>query len=92
MREIGGQNPAWEQLQEIEDHCRERGAHFHIDGARLWEAAAGYGRSVSEIAAGANSCCVSLYKGIGSLGGAVLAGSSASSPARPSRSGARAAT
>lgn len=76
MREIGGQNPSWEQLQEIKDHCRERGAHFHIDGARLWEAAAGYGRSVREIASGANSCYVSLYKGIGGLGGAMLAGSS----------------
>ena len=75
MREIGGQNPSWEQLQAIKDHCRERGAHFHLDGARLWEAAAGYGRSASDIAAGADSCYVSLYKGIGGLGGAMLAGS-----------------
>jgi len=75
MREIGGQNPSWEQLAAIKDHCRERGAHVHLDGARLWEAAAGYGRTAHDIAAGADSCYVSLYKGIGALGGAMLAGS-----------------
>ena len=46
-----------------------------MDGARLWEAAAGYGKTVQEIAAGFDSVYVSLYKGIGGLGGAMLAGS-----------------
>jgi threonine aldolase len=75
MREIGGQMPAWDELQAIKLHCRQRNAHLHMDGARLWEAAAGYGRSVADIAAGFDSVYVSLYKGIGGLGGAVLAGS-----------------
>ena len=75
MREIGGQNPSWADLAAIKAHCRRRNVHLHIDGARLWEAAAGYGRTVAEIAAGADSCYVSLYKGIGGLGGAMLAGS-----------------
>ena len=75
MREIGGQNPPWEQLVAIKTHCRERGVHLHMDGARLWEAAAGYGRPLPDIAAGFDSVYVSLYKGIGGLGGAVLAGS-----------------
>ena len=75
MREIGGQNPDWETLCAIKDHCRRRNAHLHIDGARLWESAAAYGRSVADIAAGADSCYVSLYKGVGGLGGAMLAGS-----------------
>jgi threonine aldolase len=75
MREIGGQHPPWDALQAIKAHCRDRNAHLHIDGARLWEAAAGYGRTVAEIAAGADSCYVSLYKGVGGLGGAMLAGS-----------------
>lgn len=75
MREIGGQLSPWEELEAIKRHCRERGAHLHMDGARLWEAAAGYGRAVSEIAAGFDSVYVSLYKGIGGLGGAMLAGS-----------------
>jgi threonine aldolase len=74
MRELGGQVPAWDELQAMVAHCRERGAHLHMDGARLWEAAAGYGKSVAEIAAGFDSVYVSLYKGIGGLGGSMLAG------------------
>jgi threonine aldolase len=75
MREIGGQNPSWDELAAIKAHCRERGVHLHLDGARLWEAAAGYGRAPGELAAGADSVYVSLYKGIGGLGGSMLAGS-----------------
>jgi threonine aldolase len=75
MREIGGQLSGWDELQAIKEHCRARATHLHMDGARLWEAAAGYGRSVAEIAAGFDSVYVSLYKGIGGLGGAMLAGS-----------------
>jgi threonine aldolase len=75
MREIGGQLSPWEELEAIKAHCRERGAHLHMDGARLWEAQAGYGKSAAEIARGFDSVYVSLYKGIGGLGGAMLAGS-----------------
>jgi threonine aldolase len=75
MREIGGQAPGWNELAAIKAHCRERNAHLHMDGARLWEAAAAYQRPLADIAAGFDSCYVSLYKGIGGLGGAMLAGS-----------------
>ncbi|WP_426116009.1 threonine aldolase family protein [Massilia sp. PWRC2] len=75
MREIGGQNPSWDELQAIKLHCRQRGTHLHMDGARLWEAAAGMGRTPAALAAGFDSVYVSLYKGIGGLGGAMLAGS-----------------
>jgi threonine aldolase len=74
MREIGGQVAPWDELEAIKAHTKARGAHLHMDGARLWEAAAGYGRSVAEIAAGFDSVYVSLYKGVGGLGGAMLAG------------------
>lgn len=74
MREIGGQLSAWDELQAIKAHCKARDIHLHMDGARLWEAAGGYGRGVAEIAAGFDSVYVSLYKGIGGLGGAMLAG------------------
>jgi threonine aldolase len=77
MREIGGQVSSWEELDAIKAYCKARGAHLHMDGARLWEAQAGYGRSAAEIAAGFDSVYVSLYKGIGGLGGAMLAGSRA---------------
>jgi threonine aldolase len=74
MREIGGQLPPWEELEKIKAHCRERRIHLHMDGARLWESAAGYARSYKEIATGFDSVYVSLYKGIGGMGGAVLVG------------------
>lgn len=73
-REIGGQCPGWEELDAIKRHCDNQDIHLHMDGARLWETAAAYGRPVADIAAGFNSVYVSLYKGIGGLGGALLAG------------------
>jgi threonine aldolase len=75
MREIGGQLSDWDELAQIKAHCAARDIHLHMDGARLWEAAAGYGRDVAEIAQGFDSVYVSLYKGIGGLGGAMLCGS-----------------
>ncbi|VXB68504.1 low specificity L-threonine aldolase [Massilia sp. 9I] len=74
LREIGGQLSPWAELEAIKAHCRERGTHLHMDGARLWEATAGYGKPLHEIATGFDSVYVSLYKGIGGLGGAMLAG------------------
>lgn len=76
-REIGGQCPGWDELAEIKAYARERRIHLHMDGARLWETAAAYGRPAGEIAAGFDSVYVSLYKGIGGMGGAMLAGSAA---------------
>ncbi|AIY40637.1 Low-specificity L-threonine aldolase [Collimonas arenae] len=74
MREIGGQLPAWEQLEAIKEYCREKNIHLHMDGARLWEAATGYGQSLKSVASGFDSAYVSLYKGIDGLGGAMLLG------------------
>jgi threonine aldolase len=46
----------------------------HLDGARLWESAAGYGRPLTEIAALFDTVYVSFYKGIGALVGCCVAG------------------
>lgn len=73
-REIGGQCPTWRELEGIKAYCREQRIHLHMDGARLWETAAAYGKTLQEICAGFDSVYVSLYKGIGGLGGAVLLG------------------
>ncbi|MDF5058877.1 beta-eliminating lyase-related protein, partial [Vibrio parahaemolyticus] len=40
MREIGGQLPSWQELEEIKAYCAENKIHLHMDGARLWETAA----------------------------------------------------
>jgi threonine aldolase len=45
-----------------------------MDGARLWESRAFYGRSYAEIADGFASVYISVYKGLGGIAGAVLAG------------------
>lgn len=77
IREAGGQLPNWAELEQLTDAARERGIPLHMDGARLWECAAFYGRPYAEIAAGFDSVYVSVYKGIGAPAGAVLAGSDA---------------
>jgi len=77
QREIGGQLPAWSELEALCAAARERGAKLHLDGARLWEAAPHYGRSHAEIAALFDSVYVSFYKGLGAIAGAVLASDAA---------------
>ena len=74
MREIGGQLPDWQALQEIKKYCFDNQIHLHLDGARLWEAHAAYDKPLAEIVDGFNSVYVSFYKGIGGLGGAMLLG------------------
>ena len=74
MREIGGQLPEWEDLRAQIDWARRHGIAVHIDGARLWHCPAYYHRTLAEISALADSVYVSLYKDIGGIAGAVLAG------------------
>ncbi len=74
QREIGGQLPAWDELEAQVAWARERGAAVHMDGARLWEAAPSYERSPADVAALFDSVYVSFYKGVGASAGAALAG------------------
>jgi threonine aldolase len=74
LRRTGYRVPSWDDLVAIAAHARDAGAAFHIDGARLWETAPGYGRSLAEIAALADTVYVSFYKGLGGIAGAALAG------------------
>ncbi|WP_222194622.1 threonine aldolase family protein [Modestobacter italicus] len=74
QRDLGGQLPPWDDLVAQVTWARERGAAAHLDGARLWEAAAGYDRPPAEVAALFDTSYVSFYKGIGALAGCCLAG------------------
>ncbi|MEP7102146.1 MAG: beta-eliminating lyase-related protein [Burkholderiales bacterium] len=74
IREAGGQLPSWDELEALQAAAQARGIRLHMDGARLWESAAFYGKTHAEIAAGFDSVYVSLYKGIGAFAGAMLAG------------------
>ncbi|HEV2675597.1 MAG TPA: beta-eliminating lyase-related protein [Aliidongia sp.] len=74
LRRAGFKLPDWDDLVAIADWCRSRGVPLHFDGARLWEAQPHYGRPLAEIAGLADSAYVSFYKGLGGLGGSILAG------------------
>jgi threonine aldolase len=74
QREIGGLLPHWDDLVAQTEWARERGAAVHLDGARLWECTAWYGRSLAAIAALFDTVYVSFYKGLGALAGCCLAG------------------
>jgi threonine aldolase len=74
LRRAGYRVPAWVELVAIADLTRTLGAAFHLDGARLWETAPGYGKTPAEIAALADTVYVSFYKGLRGLAGAALVG------------------
>ncbi|HTW04644.1 MAG TPA: beta-eliminating lyase-related protein [Streptosporangiaceae bacterium] len=74
QRDLGGQQPDWDELTAQVAWARAHGAAAHLDGARLWESAAGYGRPPGEIAALFDTVYVSFYKGIGALPGCCVAG------------------
>ncbi|KAA8747686.1 threonine aldolase family protein [Paenibacillus sp. UASWS1643] len=74
QREIGGQLPAYEELEAISVYCRERGIKLHLDGARLFEITPYYKKTPAEICSLFDSVYVSFYKGIGGIAGAILAG------------------
>jgi threonine aldolase len=74
QRDLGGRLPDWDDLVAQVAWARDRGAAAHLDGARLWEAAAGYGKPAAEVAGLFDTTYVSFYKGIGALAGCCLAG------------------
>lgn len=76
QRDIGGQQPPWDELVAQCGWAAGVGAAAHLDGARVWESAAGYEREPGEIAALFDTVYVSFYKGIGALPGCCVAGPS----------------
>jgi threonine aldolase len=74
QRDIGGQQPPFDDLLAQVAWAHERGTAAHLDGARLWESAAGYGKPPAQIAALFDTVYVSFYKGIGALAGCCVAG------------------
>ena len=74
LRRSGYLLPLLEDVKAISRWCRSREIALHLDGARLWEAAAGYGVKPIELASLADTIYVSFYKGLGGLGGAAIVG------------------
>jgi threonine aldolase len=76
-RELGGVQPGWDDLVAQTAWARSRGAAVHLDGARIWESATGYGVHPAEIAALFDTAYVSFYKGLGGIAGCALVGDAA---------------
>lgn len=74
QREIGGQLPSFETLEQISEYCRAHRIRLHLDGARLLEVLPYYEKSAAEVCTLFDSVYLSLYKGIGGIAGAILAG------------------
>jgi len=64
-----------QQARAVSERARALGLAVHLDGARLWNAAAASGSSLAELAGGADTVSVCFSKGLGAPVGSALAGS-----------------
>ena len=67
------QSPAY--IQQLADFAHERGLILHMDGARVFNAAAAQGLDVSQLTSPVDSVTFCLSKGLGAPVGSVLCGS-----------------
>ena len=72
----GGKVIPPDRLDALRASCARSNSRIHLDGARLFNAAAATGASPASAASCADSVMVSLVKGIGAPYGAILAGTS----------------
>jgi threonine aldolase len=70
----GGRVMSRDDMQAIADVARGHALHVHLDGARLWNAAAASGESLASLASVADTVMVSFSKALGCPVGAALAG------------------
>src|SRR5688572_16756947 len=70
----GGRVMSRAHMAAISDVARKHSVPLHLDGARLWNAAAATGVPVADFAALADTVMVSLSKGLGCPVGSLLAG------------------
>lgn len=64
-----------EYLQRARDFCKERGLAYHLDGARVFNAAVALGVPVGDVTGYFDSVSICLSKGLGAPVGSVLCGS-----------------
>ena len=76
-RELGGKLTPFDDMQQMQRYCQQHSIRFHCDGARIFEASAGYGCDIEELSALFDSVYISFYKGLGGLSGSALLGSAA---------------
>ncbi len=66
--------PEWKELLAAVKTARKTSDAVHLDGARIWECAPYFKKSLREIARPFDSVYVSFYKGVGAISGAMLLG------------------
>jgi len=74
VRRADGQVFPIEEIKKISAYCKEQNIKLHLDGARLHLASAYAGVPIKAYAAYFDTVYISLYKYLGSKGGAVLSG------------------
>jgi threonine aldolase len=70
----GGRVLSKQYLEEVSGLLQERNIAFHIDGARIWNAAIATGESVANLCSHADSISVCMSKGLGAPVGSLLIG------------------
>jgi len=70
----GGRVYPQKVLDEVCDRAHERGVNVHLDGARIFNAAAATGETVARIAAKADTVMFCLSKALGAPVGSIVAG------------------
>lgn len=75
VRRADGRMIPLEEIKKINKVCVENNIRTHLDGARIYMAAAWSGVSVKEYASYFNTIYISLYKYLGAASGAILCGS-----------------
>ncbi|MDR1740512.1 MAG: low-specificity L-threonine aldolase [Synergistaceae bacterium] len=71
----GGQASAPEKTRALADWAHGRGLAVHMDGARIFNAAAAFGTNASEMAQGMDSVQICLSKGLGAPMGSLICAS-----------------
>ena len=71
----GGTPISAEYTSSVAEFARDRGLILHIDGARIFNAAAAFGVEAKDLAAGADSVTFCLSKGLCAPAGSILLGS-----------------
>lgn len=74
VRRCDGRMVPVEEIRKISAYCRSNNIKLHLDGARIYMAAAWSGVSVKEYASYFDTVYISLYKYLGASGGAILCG------------------
>lgn len=77
VRRVNGRMVPLDEIKKISAYCRSKNIKLHLDGARLYMAAAWSGVSIKEYASYFDTVYISLYKYLGASGGAILCGDTA---------------